>query len=253
MFKKYKLKRKEELLRKIRIKNMPTSIRGEEALQRNFEELNDEIANFYLILSENLPFAVPNFLDRLSSLDIIITRSSYKEHTGKYDNDSNNLVVYLPISGEYEISPDFRETLYHELLHMASSYNHKEKDVSGFLNEIKTTFSTIKIGSILNEGYTELLTKRYFKCTDNEYYKKEVILASRIEEFIGREEMEKAYFEGNLDYIIERFNDAGIDGLSFIQEINYVRLLLDDKYFNEVLNKIPKSKKDSVKKKQLNK
>ena len=46
MFKKYKLKRKEELLRKIRIKNMPTSIRGEETLQRNFEELNDEIANF---------------------------------------------------------------------------------------------------------------------------------------------------------------------------------------------------------------
>ena len=78
MFKKYKLKRKEELLRKIRIKNMPTSIRGEEALQRNFEELNDEIANFYLILSENLPFAAPNFLDRLSSLDIIITRSVYK-------------------------------------------------------------------------------------------------------------------------------------------------------------------------------
>ena len=65
--------------------------------------------------------------------------------------------------------------------------------------------------------------------------------------------MERAYFEGNLDYIIERFNDAGIDGLSFIQEISYVRLLLDDKYFNEVLNKIPKSKKDSVKKKQLNK
>ena len=215
---------------------MPTSIRGEEALQRNFEELNDEIANFYLILSENLPFAAPNFLDRLSSLDIIITRSSYKEHTGKY-----------------EISPDFRETLYHELLHMASSYNHKEKDVSGFLNEIKTTFSTIKIGSILNEGYTELLTKRYFKCTDNEYYKKEVLLASRIEEFIGREEMEKAYFEGNLNYIIERFDDAGIDGLSFIQEISRPILLVNDKYFNEVLNKIPKSKKDSVKKKQLNK
>ena len=41
MFKKYKLKRKEELLRKIRIKNMPTSIRGEETLQRNFEELRE--------------------------------------------------------------------------------------------------------------------------------------------------------------------------------------------------------------------
>ncbi len=253
MFKKYKLKRKEELLRKIRIKNMPASIRGEEALQRNFEELNEEIANFYLILSEKLPYAVPNFLDRLSSLDIIISRDYYNEHTGKYYRDNNNLVVYLPISGEYEISPNFRETLYHELLHMASSYITKNKGVSGFLNEIKVPFHRTAIGSILNEGYTEILTKRYFKCTDKEYYKKEVILASKIEEFIGREEMEHAYFEGDLNYIIERFNDAGIDGLSFIQEISYTRLLVDDKYFNELLNKIPKSKKDSVKKKQLNK
>ena len=136
---------------------------------------------------------------------------------------------------------------------MASSYNHKEKDVSGFLTEIKSSFSTIEIGSILNEGYIELLTKRYFKCSNNEYYKKEVILASKIEEFIGKEEMERAYFEGDLNYIIERFNDAGIDGLSFIQDISRPKLLVDDKYFNELLNKIPKSKKDSVKKKQLNK
>ena len=136
---------------------------------------------------------------------------------------------------------------------MASSYNHKEKDVSGFLAEIKSSFSTIEIGSILNEGYTELLTKRYFKCSNNEYYKKEVILASKIEEFIGKEEMERAYFEGDLNYIIERFNDAGIDGLSFIQDISRPKLLVDDNYFNELLDKIPKSKKDSVKKKQLNK
>ena len=136
---------------------------------------------------------------------------------------------------------------------MTSSYISKDKNVSGFLTEIKTPFSKTEIGSLLNEGYTELLTKRYFKCTDNEYYKKEVLLASRIEEFIGREEMEKAYFEGNINYIIERFDDAGIDGLSFIQEISRPILLVNDKYFNEVLNKIPKSKKDSVKKKQLNK
>ena len=253
MFEKYKLKRRNELLEIIKTKNIPASIKGEEALQRNFGELNEEILNFYLILSEKLPYAVPNFLDRLSSLDIIISRDSYNEHTGKYYRDENNLVVYLPRSSVYEISPEFRETLYHELLHMASSYINENKGVSGFLNEIKTPFHRTDIASILNEGYTELLTKRYFKCTDKEYYKKEVLLASKIEEFIGREEMEKAYFEGNLYYIIERFNDAGIDGLSFIQDISYTRLLVDDNYFNELLNKIPKSKKVSGKKKQFNK
>ena len=253
MFEKYKLKRREELSSKLKVKNIPSSIRGEEVLQRNFEELNGDVANFYLTLSEKLPYAIPNFLNKLSSLEIYISRDEYDEHTGKYYSDNNVLLVYLPKTGEYELSPEFRETLYHELLHMTSSYISKDKDVSGFLTEIKTPFSKTKIGSLLNEGYTELLTKRYFKCTDNEYYKKEVLLASRIEEFIGREEMEKAYFEGNLNYIIERFDDAGIDGLSFIQEISRPILLIDDKYFNELLNKIPKSKKDSVKKKQLNK
>ena len=47
MFEKYKLKRREELLSKLRVKNIPSSIRGEEVLQRNFEELNSDIANFY--------------------------------------------------------------------------------------------------------------------------------------------------------------------------------------------------------------
>lgn len=253
MFEKYKLKKRNELLRRLEIKNMPASIKDETVLQRNFEELNEEIANFYLILSENLPCAVPNFLDRLSSLDIIIARNSLNEHTGKYHRDQNVLVVYLPLNEEYDITPDFRETLYHELLHMASSYIHKEKQVSGFLNEIRTPFYAKDIGTLLNEGYTELLTKRYFKCTDNNYYTKEVELASKIEEFIGKEEMERAYFAGDLNYIIERFNEEGIDGLSFMEDISRAQILTNDKYFNEVLSKIPNPKKTPGKTKQLNK
>ena len=88
MFEKYKLKRREELLSKLKVKNIPSSIRGEEVLQRNFEELNSDVANFYLTLSEKLPYAVPNFLDKLSSLEIYISRDEYDEHTGKYYSDN---------------------------------------------------------------------------------------------------------------------------------------------------------------------
>ena len=133
--------------------NTPDSIRGEEVLQRNFGELNSDIANFYLTLSEKLPYAVPNFLDKLSSLEIYVSRDEYDEHTGKYFSDNNVLLVYLPKTGKYELSPAFRETLYHELLHMTSSYISKEKEVSGFLTEIKTPFSRTEIGSLLNEEY----------------------------------------------------------------------------------------------------
>ncbi len=253
MFEKYKLKRRNNLIGIIKEKNFPASIKDENVLKRNFEELNDEIANFYLILSENIPYAVPNFLDRLSSLDIYISRGDFKEHTGKYHRDENNLIVSIPWNEKYEVSPEFRETLYHELLHMTSSYIHKNKGVSGFLNEIRAPFYRTNIGSLLNEGYTEILTKRYFKCTDNVYYKKEVELARRIEEFIGREEMEKAYFAGDLNYIIERFNEEGIDGLSFIQEISSTRMLTDENYYEEAISKIPKSKKVKSNTKQLNK
>ena len=131
--------------------------------------IKDEIANFQLILSEKLPFAIPNFLDRLSTLEIVFTTSI----EGKYDieyytiQDLNILIVNAPLSimvTKHEITPEFREKLYYELLVMSSTYISDKKEVKGL--SVFQDYGSGNYGVILNKAYTELLTKRYFKCSN---------------------------------------------------------------------------------------
>lgn len=227
-------------------------------------KIKDEIASFQLILSENLPFAIPHFLDRLSTLEIVFTANI----EGKYDieyytiQDLNRLIVSVPLSlmaKEYEIIPEFKEKLYYELLVMSSTYISDKKRVKGF--SVYQDYGLGNIGVILNKAYTELLTKRFFKCTnkkpkdnkDKKYYNRAMTIATKVEDFIGKEEMERAYFAGDYEYIIERFNAEGIDGVSFMKYMYGFRILEDDEFFEEVLNNISVSKKGKVKAKKYNK
>lgn len=238
-------------------------------LERSIKEdefrikLKDEIANFQQILSEKLPFAIPHFLDRLSTLEIVFGKNIEGIYDVKYYTiqDLNRLIVKIPLSLveiKYEITPEFREKLYYELLVMSSTYISKIKRVKGFA--VYKVYE-MDYGVILNKGYTELLTKRYFKCTDKkpkdnrdkEYYKRAMAIAKKVEQFIGKEEMERAFFAGDSEYIIERFNNEGLDGKSFMENMFGFRSLEDTEFFKEELDKIPVPKKNKVKSKRLNK
>lgn len=93
--------------------------------------------------------------------------------------------------------------LYHELLHMASSYKNKYSIYihSGFCNDA--------IGHAINEGYTELLTERYFNDEKEEekcaygYYTN---IAKIIENIVGRETMTNLYFKADLNGLIKELN-----------------------------------------------
>lgn len=93
-------------------------------------------------------------------------------------------------------------TFYHELLHASSSY-YDESQLqlhSGFhhqhINEKKD------IGRGFNEGYTELLTQRFFGADDSSGYLNELHYAKLIEHLIGRDEMQSLYFRSNLNGLI---------------------------------------------------
>ena len=226
-------------------------------------KLKDEIANFQQILSEKLPFAIPNFLDRLSTLEIVFTKNIEGIYDVKYYTiqDLNRLIVDIPLSLaviKYEITPEFRERLYYELLVMSSTYISESKSVNGFA--VSKVYAR-DYGVILNKGYTELLTKRFFKCTnkkpqdnrDKKYYNRAMAIATKVEQFIGKEEMERAFFAGDSEYIIERFNNEGLDGKLFMENMFGFRILEDTEFFKEELDKIPDPKKNKVKTKRLNK
>lgn len=97
-------------------------------------------------------------------------------------------------------------TLIHELIHMASTYygnDAKHVRYCGFLQE---KFGR-QIGVGITEGYTELLSKRYFngkKYLENvsDSYVMEMTMVKKLEEIVGKETLTKLYFNSNLKGLI---------------------------------------------------
>ena len=61
-------------------------------------------------------------------------------------------------------------------------------------------------GQGLNEGYTELLNRRYFNIQFDNPYIIETKIAQLLEKILGTDVMEKAYFEANFDLIINELS-----------------------------------------------
>lgn len=107
----------------------------------------------------------------------------------------------------------------HELNHLSSSY-YDGDDYSGL--------SQNNFGTGLNEGYTELLTERYFK--SGESYPAEFKIASNLEMIVGKEKMEQYYYTANLFELIEELKqyDTQENIMKFINYVDIVTSLIDD-------------------------
>ena len=95
----------------------------------------------------NLDFNL--FMKNIRRLNIIITKDSLEDADGWFIGGENTIYI-----NEDQIN-QIEYIIYHELFHMASSYIAKKKVISGFQHD--------KLYEGINEGYTQLLTNRYFK------------------------------------------------------------------------------------------
>ena len=115
----------------------------------------------------------------------------------------------------------------HELFHMATSFYDKNKKLEfcGFaqINLSKKEY----IGCGLNEGYTELLSNRYF----NEQIKFKAysyqvctFFASKLEEIVGKEKMEKLYMTADLYELYKYLNnfDDSCNIVTFIVVLDWM-------------------------------
>lgn len=142
--------------------------------------MEKEIENFTKYINTN--YKLNNFKKNKKKLNIKFDPNI--DHPGLY-NDVNNLIV-LRDSNPY--------TLIHELFHASSHIGHR----TGFYLPLSpSTF----IGESINEGYTDLLTERYFneKFMGYEYEKKIVL---NLEKLIGKKQMNEFYFKGRCDKLI---------------------------------------------------
>lgn len=143
---------------------------------------------------------------------------------GNYDKYSNE--VHFSTYAIYSI--------YHELMHAASTIKQSDKIFSGF-SIADFDKNTLCLGKYFNEGYTELLTERYFpndcELTGNIYFFAKKI-AGIIEIIIGKDQMENLYFNANLKGLIKELSKYGREA-EIEEMISYVDIV-ESLYYDNI-------------------
>lgn len=130
-----------------------------------------------------------------------------------YSSFSNQIVIYS--------NKDISDSIYHELFHMASSVVDNKEIHSGFRQNVCLGKGNMGIG--INEGYTQLLTERYFPIKRS-CYPLEKHLVSNLEEIVGLKEMEKLYLQANLKRLVDTLHSYSSDSdiITFINKMDFL-------------------------------
>lgn len=232
-------------------------------LNRNYEEgkikkivLPKELQAKHNIINQQT-IDSRNFIKYIDKFIYVITTNFKKEDLTYFYNNVRTLRVfpdyfllkkdykYGDILGFYMAAGNYiaykkdlvEQIIYHELFHMASSVYEYSYIHSGFSHTNLDTKD--RIGKGLNEGYTELLSNRYFSLENapSSYYL-ESVLAKGVELLIGKEKMESLYLTSNLNGLIDelaKYSDkekvevflSGIDNLTDSKLVN-IRKCMND-------------------------
>lgn len=171
----------------------------------NHAQYNQAIVTFWHTLEDNFQHCDKSkFYNNIKTLRIFsLIKNKDSNSKGKY-NGKDNYIAYYYNKGFYdedEKAKDTREAvIFHELFHLASSDANSEIQSSGFKKHKRKNY----IGVGINEGYTELLTVRYFKPKlKYKSYPDKVFFAEGIEKIVEQQEMEKAYFDNGLRKLVD--------------------------------------------------
>lgn len=139
----------------------------------------------------------------------------FKDVGGYYDPLNNKLVYNIKVRDSLR-----RIVIYHELLHVASTYKKDKTFYSGF-SQIKDT-TTVGIG--INEGYTQLLTDKLIKTISLlQPYETESRIAGEIERIVGQDKMQELYFRADLPGLIAELSKYATrnEVIKFINEVDF--------------------------------
>ena len=174
------------------------------------EQENESIKHFLDTMQmQYVPFCYNNFIANLSRIEIIPTTLLCKfirKTDGSIafvapDEKNNKLKVWFG-----ENTTDLSK--YHELFHVASTVfdNQTKRFYTGFDHSINNNI----FGKGINEGYTELLTGRYFNGgkphRSSAGYNANIILSFLIEKIVGSRDMEDMYYQADLNGLIQSLN-----------------------------------------------
>ena len=206
----------------------------------NFDRINenkfkDTITYFCVVLTNHFDRDTLNcFYQNINSLivkdniDSLDDLFNLTDTLGIYYNQDNSIKLY---------KKNKRATLYHELFHMASSYVDNNNMFSGFSFSKKNDDSK-DFGDGLNEGYTDLLTKRYFGNVEvfESDYDFEILIASFIEEIVEKDVMEKLYLTADFQRLMGILKKYAYEDeiRIFIKDLDFVLKYNDENKLNQM-------------------
>ena len=168
-----------------------------------------------VILSKFYYVNLTNFYNNLNEIRIDL-----------YDSRTRNKYFHRGIFGYYDVKKNAIKLdedyvsviIFHELFHMASSVYLNGNYYSGFRQYSSDDYTSI--GKGLNEGYTQLLTERYFGHNDDfsKVYEYETFIAGKLEEIVGKFKMQELYLSANLYGLIKELNKY----VSYEEIINFI-------------------------------
>ncbi len=158
------------------------------------DKINKIFENFVNVMNENFEEK-----DLGNLYDNIIWVLFKKHRFTKYNGD------YGPVTNVIRsLSEDEIDSINHELIHMSANPYDDTDDYGGFYY----TLDNYVIGYGLDEGYTELLNKRYFNSKTQNAYRLQIIICRYLEELVGQKKMEKMYLNANLFGLIKELKQT---------------------------------------------
>lgn len=204
-----------------------SSIDIENLASQRFGEAVIEFAK--LVMSKFPSKNLVNFYNNLNELKV--APKKFELHNLVFN--TNIEAVYNIKKNQIQVdSNNYTSTIYHELFHMASSTYKDGVYYSGF-SQVSLKPGIVNLGKALNEGYTQLLTERYFGNIEgsNGAYEFEVHITDKLEKIVSQEKMEKLYLSADLLGLINELKNytSEEDIMKFISETDFLIEHLADK------------------------
>lgn len=136
-------------------------------------------------------FQFPNITNILTTLTIT-PLSRKKNYLGDYDIEKN----HIRVSKAYELA------IYHELFHAFTSFKTAITNGCGF--NIYSYIMDTDIGIGLDEGYTDLMSNRYFNDSISEPFASNIAL--KLEMILEENKMHQLYTHNNLRELIKKLS-----------------------------------------------
>ena len=227
---KYKLKRKsvEGMIQRRQTSDNQPKLSLNECL--NHDENNYIISKFYHVLENELSHCDhSSFFRNIQSLIIKEKDKTFLEKMdeilsakaeGTYSTQTNKIRVY---SSESDPNNKYTNAIKtHELIHMATT---KKEGITIFCGFERTKLGNC-FGKGLNEGYTELINRRYFNEDDKDAgsYQELQPIVQQIEHLVGKKEMEQFFFANDLEGLISSMEKYATreEALSLVQQLDYI-------------------------------